>query len=238
VALEAQTAAMTAELLQARAGYDADEHAHLDAGQRQAQADLASLRERLRLNAGLRAARQQECDQLLALETELATQQTRYHDDEELLKFIQFSRSVMNEAGPLVTRALIGDISKQASEIFAEIMHDHTQHLHWDEEYEITVEKAGHSRSFRQLSGGEQMAAAIAVRLALLRKVSSIDIAFFDEPTANLDETRRATLADQIVSVRGFSQIFVISHDDTFERVTDHTVRVFKENGISRVETL
>jgi len=33
-----------------------------------------------------------------------------------------------------------------------------------------------------------------------------------------------------------FSQLFVISHDDTFERDTDDVVRVVKENGVSRVE--
>ena len=36
------------------------------------------------------------------------------------------------------------------------------------------------------------------------------------------------------MNVKGFSQLFVISHDDTFERDTDHVVRVVKENGVSR----
>jgi exonuclease SbcC len=100
------------------------------------------------------------------------------------------------------------------------------------------MEKDGRARGFEQLSGGEQMAAALAVRLALLRELSAIDIAFFDEPTSNLDDTRRDNLAEQILTVRerGFSQIFVISHDDTFERVTDHVVRVIKEDNESRVE--
>jgi len=31
-----------------------------------------------------------------------------------------------------------------------------------------------------------------------------------------------------------FLQLFVISHDDTFERDTDNVVRVVKENGVSR----
>ncbi len=64
------------------------------------------------------------------------------------------------------------------------------------------------------------------MRLALLREVSAVDVAFFDEPTANL--------AEQILRVKGFSRLFVISHDDTFERDTDNVVRVVKENGISR----
>jgi len=33
-----------------------------------------------------------------------------------------------------------------------------------------------------------------------------------------------------------FLQLFVISHDDTFERDTDNVVWVVKENGVSRVE--
>jgi exonuclease SbcC len=93
---------------------------------------------------------------------------------------------------------------------------------------------SGRERTFKQLSGGEQMAAALAVRLALLREVSAVDIAFFDEPTANLDDHRRDNLAEQILRFKGFSQLFVISHDDTFERDTDNVVRVVKENGVSR----
>jgi exonuclease SbcC len=80
------------------------------------------------------------------------------------------------------------------------------------------------------------MAAALAVRLALLRETSTIDVAFFDEPTANLDGERRANLARQILNVKGFSQLFVISHDDTFEQDTDHVVRVWKEDGVSYVD--
>jgi exonuclease SbcC len=94
----------------------------------------------------------------------------------------------------------------------------------------------GRDRTFQQLSGGEQMAAGLAVRLALLREVSTIDVAFFDEPTANLDGARRANLAQQILNIKGFSQLFVISHDDTFEQDTDHVVRLHKENGISIVD--
>jgi exonuclease SbcC len=80
------------------------------------------------------------------------------------------------------------------------------------------------------------MAGALAVRLALLHEMSGIDIAFFDEPTANLDEARRDNLAEQIAGISGFSQLFVISHDDTFERETHHVLRVTKENGICQVE--
>ena len=40
----------------------------------------------------------------------------------------------------------------------------------------------------------------------------------------------------RVKAIKGFSQLFVISHDDTFERGTDNLVRVVEENGVSRVE--
>jgi exonuclease SbcC len=67
-------------------------------------------------------------------------------------------------------------------------MQDHTARLRWTEDHEVVLNQDGRARTFPQLSGGEQMAAALAVRLGLLRQVSAINLAFFDEPTANLDE--------------------------------------------------
>jgi exonuclease SbcC len=144
-------------------------------------------------------------------------------------------RQVLRDAGPKVTQALVVAISQQAARLYADIMADHTARLQWTEDYEILLTTGGRERTFQQLSGGEQMASALAVRLALLREVSDIDVAFFDEPTANLDDQRRDNLAEQILHVKGLSQLFVISHDDTFERDTDHVIRVVKEHGVSRV---
>ncbi len=142
-------------------------------------------------------------------------------------------------------------ISLQAARLYADIMADHSARLRWTEDadnpYEITLRSDGRERGFQQLSGGEQMAAALAVRLALLKEVSAVDLAFFDEPTANadawhpIDDRRRDNLAEQILDVKGFSQLFVISHDDTLgkasspEQDTDHVVRVVKDDGGSQV---
>jgi exonuclease SbcC len=92
--------------------------------------------------------------------------------------------------------------------------------------YEIMLEEDGHERSFASLSGGEQMAAALSVRLALLKELSDLRIAFFDEPTTNMDEERRRNLAQQIGRIKDFDQLFVISHDDAFEGFTDRVVSV------------
>jgi exonuclease SbcC len=76
------------------------------------------------------------------------------------------------------------------------------------------------------MSGGEQMAAAMSVRLALLKQLSDIRIAFFDEPTTNMDAERRENLAVQLSNIKHFDQLFVISHDDTFEGYVDNVVKI------------
>ena len=68
------------------------------------------------------------------------------------------------------------------------------------------------------------MAAALAVRLALLKELSEVNLAFFDEPTTNMDEERRRNLAQQIGRIKDFQQLFVISHDDSFEGFTDQVI--------------
>ena len=71
------------------------------------------------------------------------------------------------------------------------------------------------------------MAAALSVRLALLKQLTDIRIAFFDEPTTNMDAERRENLAMQLAGlIKHFDQLFVISHDDTFEGYVDNVVTV------------
>ena len=51
-------------------------------------------------------------------------------------------------------------------------------------------------------------------------------IAFFDEPTTNMDAERRENLAVQLSNIKHFDQLFVISHDDTFEGYVDNVVTI------------
>ncbi len=168
----------------------------------------------------------------LLLELEAAQKEQQTLND--LTTMIEHFRKLIKEAAPYVLRAMLSDISAEANRIFGEIMGDRSAQLSWTEDYEITLVRQGLKRSFAQLSGGEQMSAALAVRLALLKKLSTINIAFFDEPTQNMDEQRRSNLAEQIRRVRGFDQLIVISHDDTFEQGLDSLIRLRKQDGSTR----
>lgn len=220
----------------ALAAYDVQEHAGLRAraeGVRQELATCAAqlTERRTRLETvGAEVARLREA------EVALAASRDRADALQRLTRMIEAIRDWLRKAGPYVTRQLVLQISREASAFYGDIMADHSGRLQWSEDYEVALEVKGQQRSFRQFSGGEQMVAALAVRLALLREISAVDVAFFDEPTAHLDPERRESLAERIMQVKGLAQMFVVSHDDTFERVAQSYIRIVKDDRGSHPE--
>jgi DNA repair protein SbcC/Rad50 len=144
-------------------------------------------------------------------------------------RFIKFARKSYKEAGPRITERYILSISQAADSLFRELLNRPNVGLSWTRDYEVMVQEGAHTRRLVNLSGGEQMCAALAVRLALLKVLADIDIAFFDEPTTNMDRPRREHLAEAIANIKTFRQLFVISHDDTFEKVTENIILVERE---------
>jgi exonuclease SbcC len=189
------------------------------------------LREKLRT---LRAEITRKEQQIAAAQEKLAELDAAKAEHAELgetREMLQQFRETIRDAGPHVMKELLKQISKGANRIFGDILGDRSVELSWEEDYEIVLRTRGQERSFAQLSGGEQMSAALAVRLALLKTLAKLDVAFFDEPTQSMDETRRGNLAEQIRRVRGFNQLLVISHDDTFEQGLDSVIYLQKRDG-------
>ncbi len=168
---------------------------------------------------------------------EVRRQMQAEFQEKEKLERVQettdFIRDTLKKAAPEVAKSYLFSISREANEIFREISGSAERTLRWTEDYEIMLEEEGHERPFVNLSGGEQMAAALSVRLALLKQLSDVRVAFFDEPTTNLDRERRERLAHQIGQIRNFDQLFVISHDDTFEESVDYHVHIGGKNNMN-----
>jgi exonuclease SbcC len=202
----------------------------------EAQSSLAAVKATLAELATQTAQAQQKCDQARAVQAQMAAEEKNLAADRALHALLRFLRDAIRNAGPRITHHLIESISTEANILYGEIMGEAGSQLAVTEEYEVQLEQGGHRRTFGQLSGGEQMSAALAVRLGLLRQLSGLDIAFFDEPTQNMDVERRQNLAAQIQRIKGFSQLFIISHDDTFEQMVSSVLRVRKVGGVSVVE--
>ncbi len=151
------------------------------------------------------------------------------------LEFVELTREIIRKAAPEIIRVYIELISKEATEMYCDIAGDRRFEIKWTQDYDIILIEDGLERSFRQLSGGEQMSAALAVRLAVLKILTSSDVVFLDEPTQNLDESRREHLAQEIMRIKDFRQMVIISHDDTFNASLENVIEIEKLNGESKV---
>ncbi len=148
----------------------------------------------------------------------------------ELHDLADFIRDCLRKAGPHITEAYLHTVSLEANQLYREISGNSLVSLRWELDYEIVLEEEGRDRPFHNLSGGEQMAAALSVRLALLKEFSELRFAFFDEPTTNMDEERRRNLAQQIGRIKDFEQLFIVTHDDSFEGFTDNIIQLPKSH--------
>ena len=103
--------------------------------------------------------------------------------------------------------------------------------------------RAGAAFSVSQLSGGEKTVLALAYVLALSRIIGWTRIGFLilDEPTAELDEERRAMLLKVIRDMArsgglGVRQLIIVSHHDEVVDLADTVCRVYKTPKGSKVE--
>jgi exonuclease SbcC len=226
--IQALLAAAEESYSRASEGYDRERHLAERNEFRELEKRQVELRTNLESTTLREAEAAAELERLNAIRKSL---QGEFREKERLEKVAEttdFIRTTLKEAAPLVARNYVYHVSQEANQMYREITGNAERTLKWTDDYGIILEEGGYDRPFVSLSGGEQMAAALSVRLALLKQLSDIRIAFFDEPTTNMDAERRENLAQQISQIKHFDQLFVISHDDTFEGYMDHEVRVEK----------
>ncbi|MFX0074120.1 MAG: AAA family ATPase [Candidatus Hermodarchaeota archaeon] len=172
-------------------------------------------------------------------EKQIANLSTQEDNLEVQQLFIDKLRKWIREFIPKMRKALINKINVIASEIYRNLREEEDTILTWKEDYDIEIISSKITKNFFRLSGGERMSAALAVRLAILKILTNVKFAFFDEPTSNLDPPSRTNLSKYIYNIKGFRQLFVISHDDSFKRHSEYVIKFTKDdNEITHIDYL
>jgi exonuclease SbcC len=222
-------------LLELKSGYNPEAHTNTKSSCEKLNSELASISARIESDTSRLESMDKE---LLAIEEclkSMAMIKEKREAEVNYMAFVERAREIIRMAGPEVIRVFIELISREATEMYCEIAGDRRFEIKWTQDYDILLIEEGRERTFRQLSGGEQMSAALAVRLAVLKILTSSDVVFLDEPTQNLDERRREHLAQEIMRIRDFKQMVIISHDDTFNASLENVIEVEKVNGESKI---
>jgi len=226
------------ELQKLRKHYDREMHAEVRKAREQLVADVASLQQQMENLARDRARLEEEIRKLKVLREEIKEKQEKkksYATREELVKFLR--GKVFNNVSAQLSERFREEISLRADRIYRTIS-EADEELFWGERYQVILRDMPDGglrvRSDDQLSGGQIMSAVVALRLALLQTIGA-RIAFFDEPTSNLDAARRENLAHAFraidigreeVTEHWYDQLFLISHDVAFTEVTDQVIQL------------
>ena len=153
-------------------------------------------------------------------------------------EFLDKVRKIMDILPKELSKQYREYISSASSILYHKISNENVR-IDMAEDYEISLiddTNESQRKTMDQLSGGEQMSIAISVRLAMLKQLTGLDIYFLDEPTINLDYERRRRIEEVIREVSNqLKQLYVISHDDTFDNITDSIIHVVKENLESKI---
>ncbi len=114
------------------------------------------------------------------------------------------------------------------------------------EDLGITITQDGNTKDVSQLSGGERVAVAIALRLAISKYLgSNISTVIMDEPTIYLDDERKTEFRDiiqnsqkELYSEGIFPQMIVITHDKEMYDGADVAYEIMKNDGVSKIVNL
>lgn len=247
-ALEDRLADLTQQCEAAKTDFDETQYRSLYEAIRSGNQQKAARETRLDFQKKDADNKQRLLENLLHTQEEFQAAEKEVNRLEKLAQVLYFIRESIRKAGPQIARRRVQAVSYNANRIFRQILLSTNRDggadgssdpgtLNWDNTYEVTVRRSGDDLVFKQLSGGEKMAAAIAIRIALLSLMTSnLRLLFLDEPTANMDDARRNQLAEQIAHLEGLNQLFVITHDDAFERAAHHVLQVVKHNDVSMVK--
>ncbi len=216
--------------------YRAEEHQDARRNKDLLLAAVATLKQQIADLGKDRRRLETEVERLLAVRKEVGAKEEkvkRLADQEALVRFLR--NQVFKNVSASLSERFREEISLRADRIYRTIAAT-DEELVWGENYQIVlrdmVDGEIRERSDDQLSGGQMMSAVVALRLALLQTIGA-RIAFFDEPTSNLDAARRENLAQAFraidigreeVTEHWYDQLFLISHDVAFAEITDNLV--------------
>lgn len=132
-----------------------------------------------------------------------------------------------------IVKPLIQSNTKKHFERFNFEYHDMTL----TDDYDITVSNINGKTNVAGLSGGEQIAAALSLRLGITETLMERNVGciILDEPTIHLDKTRVHELSNLLRKMEMVPQSIIVTHEEALEGIADTIIKVHKENGESMI---
>ena len=139
-------------------------------------------------------------------------------------------RNEVGQMGRAISKYMLSGISNIASVNFNKIT-GRSERIEWsnEEKDKYAVYLVGQERkiAFEQLSGGEQVSVAIAIRGTMTEYFTNSKFMILDEPTNNLDTERKKLLAEYMGEIlNNLEQSIIVTHDDTFREMAEKIIEL------------
>ncbi|WP_459202624.1 AAA family ATPase [Methanococcus sp. CF] len=122
-------------------------------------------------------------------------------------------------------------IQRHTNQIFQDFELPYS-HIQLKDDYSLIVD----GLPVETLSGGEQIAVSLALRLGISKAVcNNIECIILDEPTAYLDEDRRKNLLNIFKNIKTINQMAIITHHQELEQIADNIIKVKKIGENSKI---
>jgi exonuclease SbcC len=129
-------------------------------------------------------------------------------------------RKALNDAGPEISAQVMRQLSALAQQYWAQM--GKSTSLEWGGDFQVVADGL---ELDTYLSGGQQVAAALACRMAVAQFQADLGWIILDEPTTHLDASARFGLAESLERL-GLEQVIVVSHDDSFSAIASHVINI------------
>jgi DNA repair protein SbcC/Rad50 len=221
-------------------GYDANEHSRVKADCQTAEGKLRELeKEVVRLEQEKTGFQ----TQVAKLEAELEALEKTGKEKQQVERYIFVLSDIRESYGKDGIQKLIRArarplLEKVTRDLFERFNLSYSD-VKIDEDYNISVLGPAGEQDIDQISGGERVALAIALRLAIAQVLSGkVETIIMDEPTTHLDEERRKELVNILNSFfreggRIIPQMLIITHHSEIQEVADIVYSLQKKDGYS-----
>jgi len=192
-----------------------------------------------RLSASLEAARaaakdaREKLSRVDEVLRELARQEQVFKRSAALYQLVgRDLRAVLDEASRIVRERSAETLRQELERFFGALFEGYEVSVGDDLVPRVVVKAGGRAREVRQPSGAEEVALALALRLAVNKAVRRFNPSLqrlpllLDEPTYGFSETRVKNLAEtlkKILSSEGI-QVIIATHDEKLKGIAGHRI--------------
>ena len=158
----------------------------------------------------------------------------------EYITLLQEYRILYGKDGVQETiRRITKPIIQQNTKYYFEKFNFPYTDLFLTEDYEIFLYDKNKKININMLSGGEQVAASLALRLGITQSLTrkNIECLLLDEPTIHLDMVRVHELNNLLQKLQMIPQVIIVTHEQELGNSACNLIQIVKEKGTSGIIT-